>query len=83
MTDKRISLLRQRVTFLRPPKRASRRRVEDMTVRGFTAGTQVGYVCQSWLCSCVERGSENPKSQHRTDLPVTAQSSPHADTNYR
>ncbi len=38
------SPLRRRMTFLRPPKRASRRRVEDMTVRGFTASTQRGYI---------------------------------------
>ncbi len=44
MTDKTISPLRRRMTFLRPPKRASRRRVEDMAVRGFTACTQRGYL---------------------------------------
>ncbi len=44
MTDKAISPLRRRMTFLRPPKRASRRRVEDMTVHGFTACTQRGYL---------------------------------------
>ncbi len=38
------SPLRRRMTFLRPLKRASRRRVEDMTVRGFTADTQRGYI---------------------------------------
>ncbi len=44
MTDEPISPLRRCITFLRPPKRASRRRVEDMTVRGFTASTQRGYI---------------------------------------
>ncbi len=48
MTDRTISPsgspLRRRMTFLRPPKRASRRRVEDMEVRGFTPCTQRGYI---------------------------------------
>ncbi len=35
----------RRRTLLRPPKRASRRRaIGDMTVRGFTASTQRGYI---------------------------------------
>ena len=48
MTDRTISPadgpLRRR-TLLRPPKRASRRRVtEDMTVRGFALATETGYI---------------------------------------
>ena len=35
MTAQAISPLRRRMTFLRPPKRASRRWVEDMTIRKF------------------------------------------------
>ena len=48
MTDGAISPqgspLRQRMTFLRPPKRATRRRVEDMTILGFTPCTERGYI---------------------------------------
>ncbi len=44
MTVDTISPLRRRMTFLRPPKRASRRRVEDMTIRGLAPKTQTGYI---------------------------------------
>ncbi len=44
MTDTRINPLRQRMTFLRPPKRASRRRVDDMTIRKMASKTQAAYI---------------------------------------
>ncbi len=53
MTDETISPLHLRMTFLRPPKRASRRRVEDMTVRGFTACTQRGYIAVTTMNGAV------------------------------
>ncbi len=44
MTDKAIRPLRRR-TFLRPPKRASRRRmIADMTIRKFAPKTQASYI---------------------------------------
>ncbi len=39
-----MSPLRRRMTFLRPPKRASRRRVEDMTIRNLSPATQRSYL---------------------------------------
>ncbi len=44
MADRTISPLRRRMTFLRPPKRASRRRVEDMTIRKLAPKTQASYI---------------------------------------
>ncbi len=44
MTDKAISPLCRRMTFLRPPKRASRRRVEDIRARKLSTATQTGHV---------------------------------------
>ncbi len=44
MTAQAISPLRRRMAFLRPPKRASRRRVEDMTIRKLVPKTQASYI---------------------------------------
>ena len=44
MTDQSISPLRRRMTFLRPPKRTSRRRAEDMTIRKVAPKTQASYI---------------------------------------
>ncbi len=61
MTDKRISPLRRRMT-------------EDMTVRGFTAGTQGGYLARAGISDAV--AGPEPSQRGGNRAPRLAPSPP-------